>query len=141
MAIVGANRFYRRVLRRERVFRDRENPLEYYRDDELRARYRFRRETIVELINLLDDDLTHPTDRNKALPPLLQLCVALRFYACGSFLVVVSDTLPRISKASVCRCVLRVSEALVRRLDRFVTFPQTQNALDQTKRAFFCIGR
>ncbi len=129
----------RRGLRRERVFRDRENPLEVYDDEELRRRYRFRRETIVFLVQMIGNMLIHPTRRNHALPPLLQITIALRFLACGSFLLVVGDTLPRVSKATVCRCVRSVCVELEQLAPGFIRFPGG-NRLNDVKREFFAIA-
>ena len=47
----------RRVMRRERIFRDKTNPLEIYDDLELIERFRFDRGTILQIIQLLQDDL------------------------------------------------------------------------------------
>ena len=122
------------------MFHDRENPLEVYGDEEVRVRYRLRPDTIMHILGMIGDELEHPTQRNMALPPLLQLTVCLRFLASGSFLVVVGDTLPRVSKATVCRCVQRVTNLLSRRLNQHVKFPQTDEERDNTKREFYAIA-
>ena len=57
MAIVGAKSVLSASLTARKGHPRQGKPLEFYRDNELRARYRFRRETIVKLLNLLDDDL------------------------------------------------------------------------------------
>ena len=57
---------------------------------------------------LLQDDLTRGTLRSSALPVSLQVLVALRFYATGSFQQTVADTVA-ISKSTVCRCIKDVS--------------------------------
>ncbi len=44
-------------LRRERVFRHRQNPLEVYNDEECVQRFRFDRQTIAGIYLLLYDDL------------------------------------------------------------------------------------
>ena len=58
-----------RALRRERVFRDREHPLDKFSDTELISRYRFPRHTIIELTDLIKDRVQHPTARSHAIPP------------------------------------------------------------------------
>ena len=58
---------YRRNLRRERIFRDRNNPLEIFDDHELIQRYRMPRTVILDLIELLNDEIAHPTKRSKAI--------------------------------------------------------------------------
>lgn len=58
----------RRGLRRERVFRDRANPLDAYCDTELRKRYRFSHRGCIYLVHvdLLHVELEHPTGRSRA---------------------------------------------------------------------------
>jgi hypothetical protein len=46
----------RRALRRERVFRDRTKPLEIYDDFELIDKYRFDRQSIMMICDILQDD-------------------------------------------------------------------------------------
>ena len=71
--------------RREREFRLHDMTLDNFTDEELRCRYRFGRESIEFLSDLLANDLQRPTRRNHALAPVVQLLVALRFYASGSW--------------------------------------------------------
>jgi hypothetical protein len=69
----------RRAMRRERIFRDRTNPLEIY-DLELIERFRFDRRTILQITQLLQDDLDSSTFRNKAIPPLIKILISLRLF-------------------------------------------------------------
>ena len=48
---------YRRLMRRERVFRDRNNPLDSLPDEELLAKYRFQRQGILFLCDILEGHL------------------------------------------------------------------------------------
>ena len=56
----------RRALRRERVFRDRTQPLDIYDDFELIGKYRFDRQSIMMICDMLQDDLESSTFRNRA---------------------------------------------------------------------------
>ncbi|XP_069134276.1 putative nuclease HARBI1 [Argopecten irradians] len=73
-----------------------------------------------------------------ALTAKIQLLVALRFFASGSFYRVVGDTFG-VSVATVSRCVSNVSIALCRIAHRFITVP-VGNAASETKRGFFDIA-
>ena len=66
-----------RALRREKVFLDRINPLERYADSELIARYRFHRQGITELTELVRADIERPTSRSNAIPPHIQVSFLL----------------------------------------------------------------
>ena len=69
-------------LRRNRVFRDRLHPLDRYGDIELFGKFRFRRQNILELTDKLKELIELP-NRKGALPPVVQVWLTLRFYACG----------------------------------------------------------
>ena len=76
-----------RRRRRERRFRaGTQCEIDDFTDEELRARYRFRRESILFITNLVAGDISRNTRRNHAFPPLYQVVIALRFYASASFL-------------------------------------------------------
>ena len=68
-------------LRRNRVFRDRKNPLDMYDDGESYDKFRFRRHDILTIVDELRDDLEYPDTRQGSLPATLQVIVALRMYA------------------------------------------------------------
>ena len=59
----------RRAMRRERICRDRTNPLEIYDYLELIERFRFNRRTILKITKLLQDDLESSTFHNKSNTP------------------------------------------------------------------------
>ncbi|XP_071803685.1 putative nuclease HARBI1 [Asterias amurensis] len=95
------------IQRQRRVFRDRQNPLELFTPVQIWARYRFRPATIVGLAQALSAELEHPTDNNHALPPLLQVCLALRYLSSGTFAIVVGDTCPVVSPPTAWRAIDR----------------------------------
>ena len=80
-----------RGLPRSRVFRDRTNPLEGMEPEKVFERYCFKPETIFFLVIILYADLARPTRSNSVLPPLIQILVALRFLATGSFYILLGE--------------------------------------------------
>ena len=66
--------------RRPQQFRYNKEPFELYTDDELHVRFRFGREFINLITNLLTDDLQRKTLRNHALQPVDQLLIASFLY-------------------------------------------------------------
>lgn len=75
----------RNNLRRERLFRERMNPFEFYDEGEFQQRFRFRKDTVMDLIEMLRNDI-HPASRRVgAIPSHLQVLLALRLYATGQF--------------------------------------------------------
>ena len=135
-----ATRVLERSLRRQRVFIDRLNPLEILRsEDNVRSRYRFHTVTIYSILRLIFEDIVRPTRRSMALPLLVILCSALRFYATGSFYMVLGNCL-LICPASMCRCVQTVTEALIKRSNEFIKWPCSTDALESLKERFYNIA-
>lgn len=110
-----------RAFRRERVFIDRQDPLAHP-DDYLYDQYRFSREGIIYLQQLLGRHIASPTERSAALTVVQTLCIGLRFFANGTFLYAVGDA-ENISKASVSRAIRKVYLALKRYVNVFIRFP------------------
>ena len=80
-------------VRQIRRLRDRFNPLEEYDGEDFRLRFRFRKDSVIDLVKILDKDLQHQTRRGLPLTPMQQVLIALRFYATGTFEQVVGDLL------------------------------------------------
>lgn len=108
------------VINRERVLRDPINPLDIPEND-IFDRFRFPRHLIMDIAALLRPLLIRPTRRSRALPSEIQVCIALRYYATGSFQNVTADTVG-ITKATVSRALRDVSRGLARNANRFIKF-------------------
>lgn len=108
-------------IRREIIIRPRIDVLAFP-DNFLFERYRFKSQSIHYIHNLLRPHITNITRRSHALTSHQVLCVALRFFASGSFLYDVGDA-EHLSKATVCRAVRKVCLALKRLLRSFIVFP------------------
>lgn len=127
----------RRAFQRERTFRDRSDPLAF-NDSYLYERYRFSRDGIAYICRLLSPHIANNTRRNRVLTVPQTVCIALRFFASGTFLYTVGDS-ENISKASVCRSVRTVYLSLKRLLNVFITFPG-HKAIRTIKHAFYGIA-
>ena len=75
----------RRSRRTERVFGDRTHPLEEYNDDLVYEKFRLHRQFIFELAEEVSQDIQSSLPRKRSLTLVLQVRLALRFYAIGSF--------------------------------------------------------
>lgn len=111
----------RRAFRRERVFRDRMDPLAFP-EDHLYERYRFSAEGIRYLCRVLGPQIKHHTARSHALNVEQMVCVALRFFASGGFLYSVGDA-EHLNKATICRTIRTVCLAIKALSDVFISFP------------------
>ena len=121
----------RRDIRRERVFSDRNNPIDIYDDVELYERFRFRRNDILELVDDIRDDVEYPATRQGSLPVVLKPLIALRFYATGSFQNTVGEMIG-ISQPTASGTIHRVTNAIRQHMDRLVHLP-THHEADQQK--------
>ena len=65
-----------------RIFLDRSNPIEAMDDVMLFRRYRFRRETMVEIVGLCGD-AARATVRSFVIPVVLAVCAYIRYLATG----------------------------------------------------------
>lgn len=130
----------RRLLQRRygviRIMRDRQNPLERFNETEVIQRYRFSRETILEITAMILPDIRNATQRGQSIPPLLMVCSTLRALATGAFQRVVGD-LHDISQTSVSRKVMIVCEAIAQLAPRFIKFPTNPDDVRSVKRKFF----
>jgi len=116
------------------------DPLNHYSEEELRSRYRFGREGINFIVELLSDEIAPSTRRNHSLSATEQVLVTLRFLASGSFLEVIGDTFLSYDKSTVSRVVRRVTLALASKVNEFVKFPTTANERDEIKHGLFRVG-
>ena len=62
------------------------NPLDKFDDVEIMRKFWFRRADIISTVDDVEDELQH-VNRPGSVPPTpsLQVCLALRLFACGSF--------------------------------------------------------
>ncbi|KAL8582677.1 hypothetical protein ACOMHN_050420 [Nucella lapillus] len=78
LLLVLMRRRNQRVLRRNRIFRDRINPLDKFDDVEILCKFRFRRADILRIVDDVEDELRH-VSRLGSLPPSLQVWSLIEF--------------------------------------------------------------
>lgn len=103
----------RRALRRERLFRDKQNPLEFYTDGEIRNLFRFNRGNMVKIINDLRREIQNETGRSYSLSPVLQVCIVLRFFATGAMQLSIGSWL-NVGQGTISRTIWRVARAIIK---------------------------
>lgn len=143
MALSRLHQFEERLRRRDRIsqvpltrLRDRDNPLEYYNSVHFKQRYHMWKETAIFVAELISEDLTRfPLRRGVYLPPIIQLLAVLRFYATGSFQMVIGD-LHTLSQGTVSNLVKRVSIAIAKHRNTYITYPTIKEA-NNIKHKFF----
>ena len=128
-------RLIRRQLRRERVFLDRNSPLEVYDDEGLRSRFRLPRSLILDVCALVQLKIQRVTARCEALPIQLVVCVGLRFLATGSIYSMLGNG-QGLSISTIFRCIHSVCEAISGNIKNFVVFPASREDVVSVKNGF-----
>ncbi|XP_067088424.1 putative nuclease HARBI1 [Osmerus mordax] len=121
----------------DRVIRDRQDPL-CHTDEFLFEQYRFSRQGLIYLQDLLGPYIANLTRRSRALTVLQTLCIALRFFASGTFLYSVGDA-ENIGKAAACVAVRKVYLALNQLMNKFIIFPG-HVPVNDIKEGFYAIA-
>ena len=122
------------------MYRREIDPFECYTERELRSRYRFGREGLEFIVDLLADEISPSTRRSHSLSAEEQVLITLRFLASGSFLEVIGDTFGSYDKSTVSRVVRRVTQALAAKVNDFIKFPATRAERDEIKQGMFKVG-
>jgi len=95
MAAIIISRRIRRSLRRQRVFRDRRNPLDSFSDGELYEAFRFHRTDLLRLFDDLADEIEYVAPRQGSLPVPMQVLLMFNFVCCASMCICcTTPTLP-----------------------------------------------
>ncbi|XP_055997802.1 putative nuclease HARBI1 [Ostrea edulis] len=111
-----------------------------FNDSEYKERYRFSKESVNFITDLLEPELCRPTLRSYSLSALSQVAMALRYYATGDNMKTIGDTLG-FHKSSVSRSIHDVSQALTDLASRFIKWPSTEGEKSNIKKGFYAIAR
>ena len=146
MSLERLRNLNRRFQRRNKIakiplirLRDRANPMEDFTEVQFKTRFHMHKATVHYICSLISGDLSAPIRRGTYLPPILQLCIAIRFYCTGIFQHVNCD-LHAISQPTVSNVVKRVSLAIAKLRPQFIKFPSFQEA-QKIREGFYKIAR
>ena len=102
--------------------------METFDDEMIFKKFRFHRATIYFLTALIEHRLRPKVEkRGITLQPCLQVCVALRFYAIGTYQNAIGDMIG-IDQSTVCRVIDRVTNALFELWPQFISMPSQREA-------------
>ncbi|XP_018367579.1 PREDICTED: putative nuclease HARBI1, partial [Trachymyrmex cornetzi] len=126
--------------RRPRIIRPRINYMEIFDEIDFRKRFRISKNNFMTVLERIEDEIRHKSDRNNPIPPVIQLLVAIRFYATGSYLITVADFCG-ISESSAQRIVHRVSPIIAALNNEFIKLPMSAEQIHQNQKEFFQIAK
>ena len=124
--------------RKPRVFRAIELRANLLTTEELRKRYRFGREGINYITELVRENLERGTNKKTALTVEQQVMITLRYFSSGSFIQVIGDTFGY-DKSTVSRLVEDVTDAPLAKRNDFIKWP-AENNQKRTKCAFYDVA-
>ncbi|KAG8170662.1 hypothetical protein JTE90_001012, partial [Oedothorax gibbosus] len=94
--------YLERIERRSRYVPEERNfDLDELDDIDFKARYRFEKDTVEEIVKVLKPQLDSPTSQNKALLAEEKVLLALRFFAFGDYQISLGD-MQKVSQSACC---------------------------------------
>ena len=105
-----------------RVPRDRVDPRDSMSDPEFKRHFRFNKQTVERIADMLEEDLKFDTNRGDPLSPVQQVCVALHHFGGGQFQRV-TGLCGGISRNGARLALIRVTDALVKKRAEFIYMP------------------
>ena len=123
---------YHCTVRKERVFRNRSDPLESMGDAELYRKYRFDRAGILLLADSLNN-LSSKTQRNHALPAHLKVLMGLRILGSNCFQNFMTDAI-HVDQSTVSRAFDQFLDAMIEIVPQLIKWPANS---EETKKYFF----
>ena len=108
-----------------RVPRVRVDPLDSMSDPEFKRHFRFSKQSVERIADMLGEDLEFDTNRGEPLSPVQQVCLALHHYGGGQFQRV-TGLCGGVSQNGARLALVRVTDALVKRRAEFIYMPDTE---------------
>ena len=130
-------------LNRQPVWRNGEyhhrDQLNFYgseeREYEFRIRYRFCKDTVRLLTQLVYDEIALKANTNNAFTAEQRMCIALRYFATGTFQQQIGDS-EGASQASMHRIIHKVASALAPHTDTLIQFSTDPKILKEISDGF-----
>jgi hypothetical protein len=88
------------------------------------------------IVRLVDDDVRHPTNRSRAVPPQIQVLATLQYLAGNARQLEIGNNFG-LTQRTISNCVDRVTASLCRQMDDFVHFPRDNAGWREMKHSFF----
>ncbi|KAL4702659.1 hypothetical protein ACJJTC_012288 [Scirpophaga incertulas] len=134
------NEYMNRLERKERTVRSRPDHFNMWNSKDFHRRFRLMKESVQDLLSIIEDKIKHKTQRNQCISPMLQLLITLRFYATGSFYITVGD-FGGIHSSTICCIIKKVTEAIASFRPMFITLPRSDEDIRKSQEEFYKIAR
>ncbi|XP_066602161.1 putative nuclease HARBI1 [Prorops nasuta] len=125
----------------KRYIRNFEDPFDRWNEIEFKKRFRFSKESVIHgILPLCEKKLSRSSNRGLPITPVLQLLIALRYYATSSFQLIMGDV-AHVSQPTVSRIVNRVTTILASNIYKYIKMPVTSENKQNNRRLFKELGR
>lgn len=121
---------------KQRVFKNREDFLTVLDENDFLSRFRLSKASFLVLLEMIRTKISPISKRSHAISAESKLFAALRFYATGSFLMTVGDTVG-LSSQSMSKVIKEVSEAIVSLKNEFIFMPRNRDEILNAHRKFY----
>ena len=130
--------FYREPKRRRASYEHRDQLTFFLEEDnpQFKLKYRFRKETVRSLANAFHEEIGPEAATNHAFTTEQRICIALKFYATGTFQHEVGDG-EGASQSSLSRIISRVSSVFASHADDLIKFSVDETILDRVSTGFY----
>ena len=118
--------------RPKKVYKKRNDPMDML-NTEFKKHFRFSKDSVNRLTELLREDLEFANNRGLPVPPLEQVCITLNSFAGANFQRI-SGWCGGVSQNTARLCIVRVTDALVRRKSDFIFMPGVDEMLSTAER-------
>ncbi|KAJ3662284.1 hypothetical protein Zmor_006639 [Zophobas morio] len=122
-----------------RTVYQRQNFFDVMDDISFRKRFRLSRQSVLQILMMIDEELEFPYDINNAVSPMNQLLLCLRYYSTGGHLQAIAD-FSGTHVSTACRIMKRVTEAVARHSSEFIKFETDQHFMKKRQQDFFEIA-
>ncbi|XP_031334620.1 putative nuclease HARBI1 [Photinus pyralis] len=126
--------------RAAKIYRHRDNHFTKWNDKEFLNRFRLSKDSVRFVIDLIQEEISHPTNRNFAVSAECMVLLALRYLATGCFLSVAGDFIG-IDKSTASRLTTKVCRAIASQHRIFIKMPTTEEEMRERSRGFYMISR
>lgn len=104
-------------------------------------RFRLTKETVIFLLDIIQQDLQLEVDlNNNFVSPMNQLLATLLFYGSDSHRINIGNIMLT-NKGTLSRIIIKVTEAIARLCPRFINMPTTQEEIQTCQNRFYEIAR
>lgn len=122
-----------------RVNEEKLNAMEKYNETEFKRRFRLSKDTVLYLESVFGQNVQPLTKRNRAIQPVDQILIALRYYATGSYQRVIGDIF-HVEQPTVHRIVHRITAEIAKLSPLYISMPMTAQERHAVADSFYAIA-